>query len=231
MADVLDVLIVGGGAAGYTAGLFAARDRCRALLLEKFSSGGQVLNCEHITNFPGFPQGVAGYTLGPLLQEQATTAGLQIAMNEVTGVRRDGDLLRVETDGGSHTTRALIVASGSRFTTLGVPGEKAFIGRGLSHCASCDGSFFMEKPVIVVGGGDAAVDEAIYAGLTPNTEFLGGLVPLDERGQIVTDLRMRTRVPGILAAGDVRAESARQLVTATAALAAVQYLRDGRWAA
>jgi len=310
MADVLDVLIVGGGAAGYTAGIFAARDRCRALLLEKFSSGGQVLNCEHITNFPGFPQGVAGYTLGPLLQEQATAAGLQIAMNEVTAVRRDGDLLRVETDGGAHTSRTLIVASGSRFTTLGVPGEEAFIGRGLSHCASCDGSFFMEKPVIVVGGGDAAVDEAIhltryassvtvlhrrdtlracaslqergrgerkisfrwntalraiegadgvervqvedlttgktdavpasgvfiYAGLTPNTEFLSGLVALDERGQIVTDLRMRTRVPGILAAGDVRAESARQLVTsagdgATAALAAVQYLRDGRWAA
>jgi len=231
-------------------------------------------------------------------------------MNEVTAVRRDGDLLRVETDGGSHISRTLIIASGSRFTTLGVPGEEAFIGRGLSHCASCDGSFFMEKPVIVVGGGDAAVDEAlhltqyassvtvlhrrdtlracaslrerarearklsfrwntalraiegadgvervqvedltsgktdavpasgvfIYAGLTPNTEFLGGLVPLDERGQIVTDLRMRTRVPGILAAGDVRAESARQLVTsagdgATAALAAVQYLRDGRWAA
>jgi thioredoxin reductase (NADPH) len=310
MADVLDVLIVGGGAAGYTAGIFAARDRCRALLLEKFSSGGQVLNCEHITNFPGFPQGVAGYTLGPLLQEQATAAGLQIAMNEVTAVRRDGDFLRVETDASAHTTRALIVASGSRFTTLGVPGEEAFIGRGLSHCASCDGSFFMEKPVIVVGGGDAAVDEAIhltryassvtvlhrrdtlracaslrerarearklsfrwntalraiegadgvervqvedltsgktdavpasgvfiYAGLTPNTEFLSGLVALDERGQIVTDLRMRTRVPGILAAGDVRAESARQLVTsagdgATAALAAVQYLRDGRWAA
>ncbi|HET8531947.1 MAG TPA: FAD-dependent oxidoreductase, partial [Methylomirabilota bacterium] len=111
MGDVQDVLIVGGGAAGYTAGIFAARDRCRALLLEKFSAGGQVLNCEHITNFPGFPQGVAGYTLGPLLQEQATAAGLQVAMNEVTGVRRDGDLLRVETDGGAHTTRTLIVAS------------------------------------------------------------------------------------------------------------------------
>jgi len=128
MADVQDVLIVGGGAAGYTAGIFAARDRCRALLLEKFSSGGQVLNCEHITNFPGFPQGVAGYTLGPLLQEQATAAGLQIAMNEVTAVHRDGDLFRVETDGGAHTTRTLIVASGSRFTTLGVPGEEEFLG-------------------------------------------------------------------------------------------------------
>jgi thioredoxin reductase (NADPH) len=267
-----------------------------------------VLNCEHITNFPGFPQGIAGYTLGPLLQEQATAAGLQMAMSEVTAVRRDGDLLLVQTDGGSHVTRTLIVASGSRFTPLGVPGEEEFAGRGISHCASCDGSFFMQKPVIVVGGGDAAVDEAlhltqyassvtvlhrrdslracaslqerarserklafrwntvvraieggggvervqvedvtsgttvtleasgvfIYAGLTPNTEFLGGLVPLDARGQIVTDLRMRTRVPGILAAGDVRAESARQLVTsagdgATAALAAGEYLRGAPW--
>lgn len=308
MADVIDVLIVGGGAAGYTAGLFAARDRCRALLIEKFTAGGQVLNCEHITNFPGFPQGIAGYTLGPALQEQATAAGLQIAMNEVTAVRRDGDLLQVQTDGSAHATRTLIVASGSRFTTLGVPGEEEFVGRGISHCASCDGSFFMQKPVVVVGGGDAAVDEAlhltqyassvtvvhrrdtlracvslqergrserkisfrwntvlrgieggagvervqvedvtsgktatlpasgvfIYAGLTPNTEFLGGLAPLDDHGQIVTDLRMRTRVPGLLAAGDVRAESARQLVTsagdgATAALAAVQFLRDGHW--
>ncbi|HME95029.1 MAG TPA: FAD-dependent oxidoreductase [Methylomirabilota bacterium] len=310
MADVFDVLIVGGGAAGYTAGLFAARDRCRALLIEKFTAGGQVLNCEHITNFPGFPQGVAGYTLGPALQEQATAAGLQVAMNEVTAVRRADDLLQVDTDGGSHVGRALIVASGSRFTTLGVPGEEAFVGRGLSHCASCDGSFFMQKPVVVVGGGDAAVDEAlhltqyassitvvhrrdtlracaslqergrregkisfrwntvvraieggdgvervqvadvgtgrnatipasgvfIYAGLTPNTGFLGCLAPLDARGQIVTDRWMRTRVPGLLAAGDVRAESARQLVTAagdgaTAALAAVRYLRDGHWPA
>jgi thioredoxin reductase (NADPH) len=190
MADVLDVLIVGGGAAGYTAGIFAARDRCRALLLEKFSSGGQVLNCEHITNFPGFPQGVAGYTLGPLLQEQATAAGLQIAMNEVTAVHRDGDLLRIETDGDAYTTRTLIVASGSRFTTLGVPGEEEFLGRGLSHCAPCDGSFFMEKPVIVVGGGDAAVDEAIhltqYASsvtVLHRRETLRACASLQERGR------------------------------------------------
>ncbi len=310
MADVLDVLIVGGGAAGYTAGLFAARDRLRARLLEKFSAGGQVLNCEHITNFPGFPQGVAGYTLGPLLQEQATAAGLEVAMHEVTAVRREGALLLVESDAGTQAARAVIVATGSRFTTLGVPGEEQFLGRGISHCASCDGSFFMQKPVVVVGGGDAAVDEAlhltqyassvtivhrrdrlracasleerarserkiafrwntvvraieggdgvervqvadaasgrtatldaagvfVYAGLTPNSEPVAGLAPVDARGQIVTDLRMRTRVPGLLAAGDVRAESARQLVAsagdgATAALAAVEYLRGGGWPA
>ncbi len=310
MADALDVLIVGGGVAGYTAGLFAARDRLRARLLEKFSAGGQVLNCEHITNFPGFPQGVAGYTLGPLLQEQSTAAGLEVAMNEVTAVRRDGNLFLVESDTGIQAARAVIVATGSRFTALGVPGEEQFLGRGISHCASCDGSFFMQKPVVVVGGGDAAVDEAlhltqyassvtivhrrdrlracasleerarrerkiafrwntmvraieggdgvervqvadaasgrtatleaagvfIYAGLTPNSELVAGLAPLDARGQIVTDLRMRTRVPGLLAAGDVRAESARQLVAsagdgATAALAAVEYLRGGGWPA
>ena len=310
MPEPYEVVIVGGGAAGYTAGLFAARDRRRALLLERFSSGGQVLNCEHIENFPGFPDGIAGYTLGPVLQQQATSAGLEVQMSEVASVRREGAELVLDTDAGAVRARALVVAAGSSFATLGVPGEDQFVGKGISHCASCDGSFFMEKPVIVVGGGDAAVDEAIhltryassvtvlhrretlracaslqergrgerkisfrwntalraiegadgvervqvedvksgttatleasgvfiYAGLTPNTEFLGGLVPLDARGQIVTDLRMRTRVPGVLAAGDVRAESARQLVTsagdgATAALAAIQYLRDRHWAA
>ena len=91
-----------------------------------------MLNCEHITDFPGFSQGVAGYT-GSAAPGAATAAGLQIAMNEVTAVRRDGDLLRIETDGGAHTTRTLIVASGSRFTALGVPGEEEFVGRGLSH--------------------------------------------------------------------------------------------------
>jgi thioredoxin reductase (NADPH) len=310
MGDVLDLLIVGGGAAGFTAGIFAARDRRRALLVERLSAGGQVLNCEHIANYPGFPDGVAGYTLGPLMQEQAMKLGLEVAMGEVSGIRLDGDVKIVETDGGRHAARAVIVASGSSFVTLGVPGEDTFLGRGISHCAACDGSFFMGKPVVVVGGGDAAVDEAvhltqyaasvtvvhrrdalracaslaerarrdakiafrwntvlraveggdgvervqledlatgarstlpasgvfIYAGLRPNTEFLGGLVPLDERGQIVTDIRMRTAVPGVLAAGDVRRDSARQLVSsagdgATAALAAIDYLRTGRWPA
>jgi thioredoxin reductase (NADPH) len=309
MAGAYDVVVIGGGAAGYTAALFAARDRFRTLVLERFASGGQVLNCEHIENYPGFPDGVAGYTLGPALQQQANNAGAELQMSEVTAVRREGDGVLVETDGEPVRARALIVASGSHFTTLGVPGETEFVGKGISHCASCDGSFFMSQPVAVVGGGDAAVDEAthltqyasrvtvihrrdtlraaaslqeraranpkitfrwqaavraiegaegvervvvedlatgtreamavsgvfIYAGLTPNTEFLGGVVPLAETGQIVTDLEMRTAVPGILAAGDVRARSARMLAAsagdgATAAMAAGRYLRAGIWA-
>ena len=308
MPTTHDVIVIGGGAAGYTAAMFTARDRLRTVVIERFASGGQVLNCEHIDNYPGFPDGIAGYTLGPALQQQADAAGTEVRMSEVTAVRREGDEIVVESDGEPLRARALVVASGSRFTTLNVPGEEEFVGTGISHCASCDGSFFMNQPVAVVGGGDAAVDEAthltqyasqvtvihrrdrlraaaalqerarangkirfrwnaavraiegaegvqrllvedlatgarepmtvsgvfIYAGLTPNTEFLGGLVPLSASGQIVTDLEMRTAVPGILAAGDVRAASARLLVAsagdgATAAMAAVRYLRTGVW--
>jgi thioredoxin reductase (NADPH) len=308
VSDRYDIVIVGGGAAGFTAGIYAARDRCRALLVERFSPGGQVLNCEHIENYPGFPDGVAGYTLGPLMQQQATAHGLELQMTEVHAVSLDGDDRVLETDSGTLRARCLIVASGSSITALGIPGEAELAGKGVSHCASCDGSFFMNKSVVVVGGGDAALDEGLhltqyastvtivhrrdalrgcaslserargnakitfrwnselraiegtsvvervlvenvatgeraplpasgvflYPGLTANTGFLKGLVPLDADGHVITDLSMRTSVPGVLAAGDVRHESVRQLVSsagdgATAALAAIRYLRTGRW--
>jgi thioredoxin reductase (NADPH) len=304
MASEYDIIIIGGGAAGFTAGLYAVRDRCRALLLERFSAGGQVLNCTHIENYPGFPEGIAGYSLGPLLQQQATNLGLEMKLAEVQSVRLAGETKVLQTDDGELRTRALIIATGSSFSKLNIPGEEEFVGRGVSHCASCDGAFFMDQPVVVIGGGDAALDEGlhltqyvssvtvihrreelracrllrerarandkltfrfntvvkaiegngevqrvqledvktgerspmdvigafIFIGLTPNTQFLNGLVPLNEKGQIVTDLNMQTSVPGIFAAGDVRAESSRQLVSAagdgaTAALAAVRYLR------
>lgn len=309
MAAIYDLIIIGGGAAGFTAGLYAARDRCKALLLERFSAGGQVLNCEHIENYPGFPEGIAGYSFGPLLQQQATNLGLEMKLTEVESLRLDGEMKVLQTDSGEWRAKAVIVATGSSFTKLGVPGEDEFLGNGVSHCASCDGAFFMDQPVAVIGGGDAALDEGmhltqyasqvtivhrreawracqllqerartkeklgfrwntvvraiegddtvrrmqvedvktgershievsgvfLYIGLTPNTQFLNSLVPLNKRGQIVTDLWMRTAVPGLLATGDVRGESSRQLVSAagdgaTAALAAVRYLRTGEWA-
>jgi thioredoxin reductase (NADPH) len=308
MAETYDIVIIGGGAAGFTAGIYAARDRCRALLLERVAAGGQVLNCEHIENYPGFPDGVAGYTLGPLLQQQAMQLGLSVGLTDVDTVQLEGEVKVLQTSNGEVRTHALIIATGSSFTQLGVPGEETFLGRGVSHCATCDGAMFMEQPVAVIGGGDAALDEALYLtqyvsqvtivhrrdtlracrllqeraqenkkltfrwntvvqaiegenvvqrlqvadvktgerlaldvsgvfpylGLTPNTQFLNGLVPLNTRGQIITDLWMRTAVPGVLAAGDVRGDSARQLVSAagdgaTAALAAVHYLRTGQW--
>ena len=155
MAEIYDIIIIGGGAAGFTAGIYAARDRCQALLLERVAAGGQVLNCEHIENYPGFPDGVAGYTLGPLLQQQAVQLGLGMRLADVEAVRLEGELKVLQTGDGDVRTRALIIATGSSFTPLGVPGEEAFFGRGVSHCAACDGAMFMEQPVAVIGGGDA----------------------------------------------------------------------------
>lgn len=307
MAGEYDIIIIGGGAAGFTAGMYAARDRCTALVVERFSAGGQVLNCEHIENYPGFPDGVAGYSLGPTLQQQATNWGVEMKLAEVQSLRLDGNTKILQTDDGELRAKAVIVACGSSFTKLGIPGEEEFVGKGVSHCASCDGSFFTDEPVAVIGGGDAALDEGIhltqyvsqvtvihrrdqlracsllqeraraneklrfrlntvvraiegdggvqrlqledvktgeraqldvtgafiFAGLTPNTEFLKGVVSLNESEHVVTDLWMRTSIPGIFAAGDVRADSSRQLVSAagdgaTAALAAVRYVRTGQ---
>jgi len=122
MANTYDVIIIGGGAAGFTAGLYAARDRCRALLIERFAAGGQILNCEHIENYPGFPEGVAGYTLGPLLQQQATSLGLEMKLAEVQSVRLDGETKILQTDDGELRARALIIATGSSFAKLNIPG-------------------------------------------------------------------------------------------------------------
>src|SRR5215831_21132045 len=127
MADVYDIIVVGGGAAGFTAGMYAGRDRQRTLLIEKFSAGGQVLNCEHIENYPGFPEGVAGYSFGPMLQQQAMNMGLEMKLAEVQSLQFDGDLKVLHTDDGELRTKVLIVASGSSFAKLNVPGEEEFL--------------------------------------------------------------------------------------------------------
>src|SRR6266849_1377960 len=161
MADAYDLIIIGGGAAGFTAGLYAARDRCRALLLERFSAGGQVLNCEHIENYPGFPDGIAGYSLGPLLQQQATNLGLEMKLAEVHEVRLDGETKVLQTDDGEVRAKALIIASGSSFTKLGIPGEEEILGNGVSHSAPCDGGFFRDQRVEAAPSHEAQCDTAL----------------------------------------------------------------------
>src|SRR5215470_9241279 len=121
MAEIYDIVIIGGGVAGFTAGIYAARDRCQALLLERMAAGGQVLNCEHIENYPGFPDGVAGYALGPLLQQQATSLGLEMKLAEVQSVRLDNETKILQTDDGELRARALIIATGSSFAKLNIP--------------------------------------------------------------------------------------------------------------
>ena len=306
--EIYDVIIIGGGAAGLTAGIYACRGGLKTLMLEKLMPGGQVINAESIENFPGFPNGISGAEIAPMMQQQAMKYGLEIRLGEVCELAQDGDVWRVSAWGEEYAGRSVIIAGGSTLRKLGVSGEEELFGAGVSYCATCDGGFFMNQIVGVVGGGDSALDEAlvlteyaskvilfhrgdeftgekilqervlsnpkidvrwntsvseilgngqvegvaivdeqsgetsridlsgvfIYIGLDPNTEYLQDVLPLDTGGHIPTDIWMSTPVRGIFAAGDIRQNSAAQLVSAagdgaTAAIAARRYverLRD-----
>ena len=155
----VEVAVVGGGVAALTAGLFAARHGLSTLVVMPAVPGGQLMNVDRVEDFPGFPQGVPGFELGPALQEQAAEAGAEFSLGEVDSVAaRDGGWLV-----GDVEARAVILATGSSPRRLGVPGEERLTGRGVSHCASCDGPLFRGKRVAVVGGGDSACQEALTA--------------------------------------------------------------------
>jgi len=300
-----DIIIIGGGPAGLTAGIYAARARLDTLLIEKLMVGGQIATAGIVENFPGFPKGINGLELTRLMHEQATGFGLKTIMAEVTGLELSGVFKTVRTTEGDFTTRAVIVAGGSVRSKLGVPGEEEYAGRGVSYCATCDGAFFRDKTVAIVGGGNVAVSEAIHLthfaskvivihrrnqlradrilqekvfadpkiemrwdsvvteikgedfvselklknvktgqestlpvdgvfismGLKPETDYLKGVLLLDDGGYIVTTERMETEVPGIFAAGDIRHNSGRQAICAagdgaTAAMSAERFLRE-----
>ena len=161
MANEYDVLVIGGGLAGLTASMFAARYGLNTGLIEQLMGGAQIINVEKIENFPGFPQGISGAELGPVVQEQAMDAGAELIMAEVTGISRDGQHKIVTTDAGDYRSKTVIVAAGSTLRRLGIPGEDELYGRGVSQCATCDGPLYKGQVVGVVGGGDSAADEAI----------------------------------------------------------------------
>lgn len=155
-----DIVIVGGGPAGLTAGLYASRAGLRSLLVERGVFGGQMVNARMVENYPGFPDGIAGMELGSHMEQQASKHGLQTLFAEVTQLV-PGPPPGVDTSEGTLTAKAIIVATGARYRQLGVPGEKEYTGRGVSYCASCDGFFFRDREVAVVGGGDTAVSDAL----------------------------------------------------------------------
>lgn len=157
-----DVVIIGGGPAGLTAGLYTARARLSSLLIEKGLVGGQIANAELVENFPAFPEGIGGIELGELIHRQATKYGLKTTTAEVTGLELQEGRKAVKTTEGDFTARVIIIAGGSQFQKLGVPGEDEFTGKGVSYCATCDAPFFNEQSVALVGGGDAAITEALY---------------------------------------------------------------------
>lgn len=298
-----EVIIIGGGPAGLTAGLYTSRSRLNTLLIETGLFGGQITTTELIENYPGFPNGINGSELGQLMEEQAKRFGLNMLNEEALEVKQEGDLKIVRTYESEYAAEALVIASGTAYRKLGVPGEEAFIGKGVSFCATCDGAFFKDSKIVVVGGGDSALTEALFltkfakevtivhrrdalratkiyqeratanpkikfmwnsvvqevkgdnmvrsimvknvktqevtehqtegvflfVGISPRTQFLKGLVDMDEGGYILTNESCETSVKGIAAAGDCRKKLLRQVTTAvgdgaTAAFAVEQYL-------
>ncbi|MCX5995523.1 MAG: thioredoxin-disulfide reductase [Chloroflexi bacterium] len=303
MEQSYQLIIIGGGPAGLSAGLYASRSKLDTLLIEKAGLGGQILNAEMVENYPGFPQGISGSELGALIAQQATKYGLPTAFAEVQGIEIRGEEKIVSTSEGKYRAKAVIIAGGSEHSKLGVPGEEEFLGRGISYCAMCDGAFFRDQVVVVVGGGNVALNDALFltrfatkvivihrrdqlratkilqdrafsnsrieflwntvvesitgdnlvreirlrnvktgkgsslvvsgifvaVGLRPNTGYLKGLLKLADGGFIPVNNQMETEVPGVFAAGDIRAGSIRQVVSAagdgaTAAIAAERFL-------
>jgi thioredoxin reductase (NADPH) len=161
LSQLYDLIIIGAGPAGLTAGIYGRRSGLKTLVIEKFAPGGQIALTDVVENYPGFSE-ISGAELTRLMEEQARKFGTDILNDNVLQVLDDGDKKIVKTSEGSYLSRAVIVASGTQSKRLGVKGEEKLVGRGISFCAVCDGRFFQGKDVAVVGGGNAAINEAVY---------------------------------------------------------------------
>jgi thioredoxin reductase (NADPH) len=157
-----DLIIIGAGPAGLTAGLYAARAQLNTLLFERLAPGGQVLNTDWVENYPGFPDGISGFDLADKMKTQAERFGLRIQNEEVVGLELSQEKKTVITHNGEMETKALILACGATPRQLGIEGERPFVGKGVSYCATCDGPFYRDQDVAVIGGGDTAAEEAIF---------------------------------------------------------------------
>lgn len=161
MKQVYDMLVIGGGPGGYTAALYAARAGLKTAVLEKLSAGGQMALTSQIDNYPGFEDGIDGYTLGEKMQLQAERFGVVTELAEVTAMKLDADIKEVTTSEGVFYAKTVVMATGANPRELGVPEERALIGKGVNYCAACDGMFYKGKTVVVVGGGNTAAGDAL----------------------------------------------------------------------
>lgn len=162
MEHIYDMVIIGGGPAGYTAALYAARAGMDAILLEKMSVGGQMALTGDIENYPGFEQGIDGFTLGIKMQQGAERFGARTEYTEVVSVNLGGEIKEIQTTNGIYFAKTVVISTGANPRELGIPGEKELIGRGVHYCAHCDGRFYKDKTVVVVGGGNSAAADALY---------------------------------------------------------------------
>ncbi len=157
-----DVVIIGGGGAGLTAAVYTSRANLKTILFEKLTPGGQIALTDIVENYPGFPDGVTGTEISMRMEEQAKKYGTEVKYEEIFSLGKNNGEFVVKTSRTNYHAKSIIIASGASFRMLGVPGEKELTGRGVSYCATCDGAFFKNKEIIVVGGGDSAMQEGIF---------------------------------------------------------------------
>ena len=305
MAEIFDVVIIGGGPAGLSAGLYGSRSRLNTLIIERSKYGGQAATTEELENYPGSITNCTGPSLSERMREQAEEFGTKFVKDVVIGLDVTGDIKIVKCKSEEYLTRTVIIAAGAVPSLAGFKNEIEFRGRGVSYCATCDADFFTDLDVAVIGGGDSAITEALYltkfvnkltiihrrdalraakslqekvftnekidiiwnsvprgiigdeivegltisnkltgeesvldvngvfvfVGLNPISGIFKGLIDMDENGYILTDTEMRTNVPGVFAAGDIRQKTLRQVITAAsdgaiAAIAAEKYITD-----
>ena len=160
--ESFDLIIIGGGPAGLAAAIYALRAKLDTLLVEKMVLGGMASTAHHIDNYPGFPQGISGLDLTQKMTEQAQRLGLKTAWGNAVLVKNNKQHREVTVDGKKLSAKAVIIATGTEAAKLGVPGEEEFRGKGVSYCATCDGPFYQDKNIIVVGGGNGAIEEALF---------------------------------------------------------------------
>ncbi len=177
--EFYDVVIVGGGPAGLTAGIYAARADLKTVLLERGMPGGLAASTDFIENYPGFPEGIGGPEMATHMLSQAQRFGLEVKYTDVESLKKDAAGFTVNTDDGEIKTKTVIIATGAKPRMPGYRGEHEFHGRGVSYCATCDGAFFRDKVVAVVGGGDSAVEEAIFL-----TKFAVKVYIIHRRGEL-----------------------------------------------
>ena len=189
MSDVRNVIIIGSGPAGYTAALYAARGNLKPLVFEgSVTAGGALMTTTEVENYPGFPDGILGPDLMDAMRKQAERFGAELVADDVTEVDLSADPKVVIASGEAHLTRTVIIATGSRYRELGVPGEKRLAGHGVSWCATCDGFFFRKKNIAVVGGGDSALEEAMFL-----TRFADSVMVIHRRGALRASKIMQDR--------------------------------------
>lgn len=180
VAETHDIIIIGGGPAGLTAALYSGRARRRTLMLEKAAVGGQAATTDNIENYPGFPDGIGGFELTQLMRNQVEKFDVEIReITAVDAIEAEGGERLIMTEGETFRSRAVIIASGAEPRTLGIPGETELRGRGVSYCATCDGAFYRDLEVAVVGGGDSAIEEAIFL-----TKFASKVHVIHRRGEL-----------------------------------------------